>query len=108
MYNKSKHNRHENFALATFGALIDAFCGLNVLLSAQFYDQDYSSGSTSIGLSGACYIYEGDDGMDLSIGNMLRIKFPTDWLAEERYDFRWPDLSTMEDPFVNFDFARHA
>jgi nitroreductase len=43
-----------------------------------------------------------------SIGNMLRIRFPTDWPAEERYEFRWPDLSAMEDPFVNFDYARHA
>lgn len=107
-YNKSKHNRHENFELATFDALIDAFCGLNVLLSAQFHDEDYSSGGKSIGLSGACYFYEGDDGMEPSIGDVLRIRFPTDWPSEERYEFRWPDLSTMEDPFVNFDYARHA
>jgi hypothetical protein len=107
-YNKSKHNRHENFELATFDALIDAFCGLNVLLSAQFYDEDYSSVGKSVGLSGACYIYEGDDGMESSIGNILRIRFPTDWPAEERYEFRWPDLSAMEDPFVNFDYASHA
>jgi len=46
--------------------------------------------------------------MEPSIGNMLRIKFPTDWPAEERYEFKWPDLSAMEDPFVNFDYARHA
>ena len=41
-YNKSKHNRHESFPLATFDALIDAMCGLAVLLSAQFHDEDYS------------------------------------------------------------------
>jgi hypothetical protein len=107
-YNKSKHNRHENFNLATFDSLIDAFCGLNVILSAQFFDEDYSSTGKSLGLSGDCYIYEGDDGMSPSIGNMLRIKFPTDWPSDERYDFNWPDLSELDDPFVNFNYSSHS
>ena len=107
-YNKSKHNRHENFHLATFDALIDAFCGLNILLSAQFMDEEYGPESKSLSLSGACYTYEGDDGMDPSIGDMLRIKFPIDWPADERYEFNWQDLRELEDPFLNFDYTRHA
>lgn len=107
-YNKSKHNRHENFHLATFDALMDAFCGLNVLLSAQFMDEDYSPGSRSLSLSGSCYTYEGDDGMAPSIGGVLRIRFPTDWPTADCYEFVWPQIATLEDPFENFDYAAHA
>jgi len=106
-YNESKHNRHENFKLATFDALIDAFCGLSVLLSAQFYDEDYSPAGKSMGLGGACYTYEGNDGMDPAIGGLLRIKFPADWPPDERYEFDWQQLSTEDDPFVNFNYAQY-
>lgn len=104
-YNKSKHNRHENFHLATFDALIDAYCGLNVLLSAQFHNEEYAPGKQSLTIEGACYTYEGDDGMEPSIGDVLRIKFPTDWTADECYDFSWPSLAKLDDPFENFDYA---
>lgn len=107
-YNKSKHNRHENFHLATFDSLIDAFCGLNILLSAQFMGEEYGPSSKSLSISGARYTYEGDDGMESSIGGMLRIKFPEDWSVEERYEFAWPAISSQDDPFENFDYTAHA
>ncbi len=107
-YNKSKHNRHENFHLATLDSLMDAICGLNILLSAQFMGEEYGPGSKSISIEGACYTYEGDDGMEPSIGDMLRIKFPEDWPVEERYEFTWPAISRQDDPFDNFDYAAHA
>lgn len=107
-YNKSKHNRHDNFELATFNALIDAFCGLGVLLAAQFHDEDYSPGGKTLGLSGACYTYDGDDGMEPAIGSLLRIRFPSDWPQEERYEFDWQQLSALDEPFANFDYAQYA
>jgi hypothetical protein len=94
-YNKSKHNRHEYFTRATFTALIDAFCGLNVLLTAQFHGEDYSPGGKTLGLSGACYTYEGEDGMEPSIGDFLRAKYPRDWPMKDRYEFSWPALRDM-------------
>lgn len=106
-YNKSKHNRHENFHLANFDALIDAFCGLNVLLSAQFMDEEYAPGSKSLAISGG-YTYEGDDGMEPSIGDMLRIRFPMDWPVEQRYEFTWSSLFSQDNPFDRFDYAEHA
>jgi hypothetical protein len=63
-YNKSKHNRHGNFHLATFDSMIDAFCGLNILLSAQFMGEEYGPRSKSLSIEGAFYTYEGDDGME--------------------------------------------
>ncbi|MCR6479764.1 hypothetical protein NU688_26650 [Variovorax sp. ZS18.2.2] len=106
-YNKSKHQRHENFERATFDALMDAFCGLNILLSAQFCDEEYSPRAKSIGLSGAAYHYDGEDGMEPSIGSILRIKFPTDWPDEQRYEFKWPEISLLADPFQDYDYAQH-
>jgi hypothetical protein len=107
-YNKSKHNRHENFKLATFDALIDAFCGLSALLSAQFHDEDYSPGDKTLGLDGACYTYDGDDGMEPAIRGLLRVSFPSDWPQDQRYEFNWQQISASEDPFQNFDYAQYA
>lgn len=107
-YNKSKHNRHDNFKLATFDALIDAFCGLNVLLAAQFHDEDYSPGGKTVGLMGGDYSYDGGDGMESSIGGMLRIKFPLDWPQDQRYDFDWQKLRELEDPFQSFDYSQYS
>lgn len=105
-YNKSKHNRHENFHMATFDALLDAFCGLNVLLSAQFMNEEYGPGSPVLTLGNSCS-YEGEDGMRPSIGDVLRIRFPTDWPAEDRYEFNWQELSKIDDPFEKFDYASY-
>jgi hypothetical protein len=108
-YNKSKHSRHANFSLATLDALVDAFCRLGALLAAQFHDEDYSPASKSLGISGAdYYYYDGDDGMAPGIGDFLRIRHPTDWPQDERYDFSWPQLKTMEDPFANFPYRGDA
>lgn len=102
-YSKSKHNRHENFQLATFDALMDAFAGLNVLLSAQFMSEEYGPGDKSLALS-SNYSYEGRDGMEPSIGGILRIRFPTDWAVEDRYQFDWKALAELDDPFVNYSY----
>ncbi len=102
-YNKSKHNRHKFFHLATFDALVDAMCGLAIVLSAQFYDEDYSSADKTLGI-GSSYGYYTDDGMQSAIGDYLRVKFPTDWLPEDRYEFNWDDLKDLPDPFDEFNY----
>jgi len=106
-YNKSKHDRHGSFHLATFDALIDAMCGLVALLSAQFHDEDYSPSSKSISI-GPGYSYDTDDGMESAIGGYFRVKIPMDLPGEERYGFDWGDLREEEDPFVNFNHAAYA
>lgn len=101
-YNKSKHDRHDNFHLATFEALVDAMAGLIVLLSAQFHQEDYTSVAKSLSISSG-YSYDTDDGMDTAIGEFFRVKFPSNWPESKRYDFDWEVLRREEDPFVNFD-----
>lgn len=102
-YNKSKHDRHENFHLATFEALVDAMAGLVVVLAAQFHTEDYSPTTKSLGLTGP-YSYDTADGMESAIGGFFRVRFPTDWPAAERYDFKWQELECEPDPFGRIDY----
>lgn len=99
-YNETKHNRHDSFHKATFGHLIDAVCGVLVLLSSQFYTEDFSPGNTLLALSGP------RDGMESAIGEYSRIKFPDDWPISERYDFDWQVLKNDSDPFQEFDYSK--
>jgi hypothetical protein len=69
-YNTTKHDRHTEFEEATFGHLIDACCGVLVLLSAQFETNDFSPGNTLLAVGGP------DDGMKSGIGDYFRVKFP--------------------------------
>ncbi len=87
-YNATKHDRHDNFNQASFDNLIDAFCGLAVILSAQFWQENFIP-STS--LMAFC---DSVDGMESAIGNYLRISFPRDWPEDERYDFTHDDIKS--------------
>jgi hypothetical protein len=92
-YNRTKHNRHENFEDANFGALVDAMCGLIILHSAQFRNEDFGR---------ACYLVEGsglDDGFDQAAGNYFLVGYPYDWPPGERYEFDWTQLRDTPDPF---------
>jgi len=102
-YNKSKHDRHNNFSKAKFKALLASMCGLTALITAQFFDIDFKPGK--IGLAIAFEGYDSDDGMISAIGNMFRVGLPDDWLEEERYDFDWNELWSLDDPFDEFDYS---
>lgn len=97
-YNASKHDRHAEFSRATFEHLIDACCGLLVLLTAQFLSDDFS---------GQIY-WEREpatDGTERAIGGYFRVAFPQDWTATEMYDFKWDAIKNDADPFQNFDYS---
>ena len=99
-YNDTKHNRHDKFEDATFEHLLDAVCGLLVILSAQFGTNDFS-GIMSRVIVG----YGPNDGMELGIGGYFRVKFPDDWPEEMKYDFDWQAIKNEEDPFQEFDYS---
>jgi len=103
-YNKSKHDRHKNFDKATFEKLLDAMCGLSILLSSQFNDEEYSPNEKGLSI-GAGYSYKGNDGFETGIGGYFRILLPKDWPVDERYDFKWSELEKTESPIdkINFD-----
>ncbi|MEP6896240.1 MAG: hypothetical protein ABI986_11595 [Chloroflexota bacterium] len=99
-YNQTKHNRHEAFSMATFENMLDAVCGLLIVLSSQFWTHNFSPSGMAIGWDGP------DDGIDSAIGSYFRIRFPTDWSDEQRYNFNWQELKKEEDPFIKFDYSK--
>ena len=88
--------------MATFAHLIDASCGLLVLLSAQFETNDFSPGNRLLALDGP------DDGMESGIGGFFRVKFPDDWPDDMKYEFDWQTLKKQDDPFQEFDYTKIA
>lgn len=80
---------------------MDAFCGLFVLLTAQFSSCEYLTGHEIIVMGGKDSYYEGDYG----IGNMLQPIFP-EWTDEEMYDMDWGLECERPDRFRRFDYDR--
>ena len=102
VYNTTKHDRHSQFEEATFEHLIDASCGLLVLLSAQFETNDFSPGNTLLAVGGP------DDGMQSGIGRYFRVRFPNNWPNDLRYDFDWQRLKSEPDSFQMIDYTQIA
>ena len=96
-YNETKHDRHNNFHIANFENLIDAVCGLIALLSAQFITNDFSS-VCLLALEGP------NDGLENAIGDFFRIRFPSDWKDEEKYDFDWHSLTDSDKKIMKIDY----
>lgn len=93
-YNQYKHDRANNSQMANFENLIKSWCGVFVLLSAQFFDTEFSIDSKPIGF--APYFYPND--YNHGIGGYLKIKYPNDWPDSEKYDFslnasNWNDMN---------------
>lgn len=102
-YNTTKHDRLTEFKEATFEHLLDACCGVLVILSAQFWNRDFSPvDDFLVAHSGV------DDGMESGIGGYFRVKFPDDFPDELRYDFDWQKLKQEPDPFQIFDYSKVA
>lgn len=93
-YNECKHNRLLNFSKANLDNLINAYCGLFVLLSAQFRTESFSPGNIGLG-AGAIGYYKGNFG----IGGFLMISFPENWNDNEIYEFDWSELSKEPNRF---------
>ena len=91
-YNATKHDRHREFNEANFENLIDSVCGLVALLSSQFHTNDLSPEAIFTGYNGI------NDEFETAIGGYFRVKFPTDWPEEDRYDFNW---NQMEDKIIH-------
>ena len=72
-YNESKQDRMAAFKMANFESLIDPMAGLLVIITAQFKDQEFSSGSTFLALAGSKR-----EGFESVIGSLFRINPETD------------------------------
>jgi hypothetical protein len=97
-YNNAKHDRVANMKEAKFDQVVDAVCGLVVVLSSQFLGEDFTPRQGLLALEGS------GDGYESAVGNYFRIKYPQDVPDSERYDFDWQQLRQQPGPFQRFDY----
>ena len=43
--------------------------------------------------------------MESGIGGYFRVRFPSNWPIELRYDFDWQKLKSEQDPFQQIDYS---
>ncbi|WP_298884729.1 hypothetical protein [uncultured Polaribacter sp.] len=98
-YNKSKHDRHNEFDKATFENLTNAICALIAILSSQFQNNEFSSvdKGLSIGVGP-------NDGMESTIGGYFRVKYPNNWSESEKYGFTYSDIEKGENPIGKYEY----
>jgi hypothetical protein len=101
-FNHVKHNMIDKFSEATLNNVIDAFCGLVVLISAQFFDEEIliDNQATVFGNYGYTEEREYRD----SIKTPFLLKFPTDWSEDEKYDFEWKDIKDEKASFEKYPY----
>lgn len=99
-YNLCKHDRVNNLHLANFENLLNAYCGLFILLTAQFGRNSYDPGTVVLALGAEDNYYKGEFG----IGDYLMIHYPQNWNDDEYYDFDWSQLKGQDDRFDKFDY----
>ena len=99
-YNKSKHNRHEEFEVANLENLVYAVTGLLVLIVSQFKDCSFE-GSRNAHLTAT--FNKGNKGF-WGLGNYFVIEYPNNWSEEEMYDFDWSELKNEPERFDKIDY----
>lgn len=97
-YHAIKHNRHNEFVKASFGNLVDAICGLVILLTAQFGDVDFIPKESAILWCGL------PEDLESTIGGYFRIQYPTDWEEDELYFFSPGKITEKDFLPISFDF----
>ena len=100
-YNQVKHNRAEKLKEANFENLMNAFCGLFVVLTAQFKTQEYSTTPVLVYDDAYNSYYEGSFG----IGGMLQPKFP-EWTEDEKYFYKHDFHNSPKIMFRKFDYRQ--
>ena len=98
-YNKSKHNRNNEFKSANFENLLNSYAALFIVLTSQFLDQEFKPGPKYLQEQGYCY-YGGGFG----IGGYLIPDLPENWNNDELYNFNWETLKKEEIRFQKFDY----
>lgn len=98
-YNKSKHDRKNEFKEANFENLLNSVAGLLILLSSQFRTEDFTPSSQGLGVNTDSYYSTSP-----ALGGFFHIDFPSDWNEEEKYDFNWSDLKKQPERFQKIDY----
>lgn len=105
-YNTVKHNRQNEFNKASLENAIDAYCGLLVLLTSQFYDAYFAEDRKPDVLGDGPTIlndHEKEAGFISTIGAPFEIKLPN-WPEEEKYNFDWGEIKGTPEPYAKLKF----
>jgi hypothetical protein len=65
----------------------------------SFHCESFSPGDSVLGIDVDNYFER-----EFGIGDYLKIKFPTNWQDNEKYDFDWSVLKKEEDRFEKIDY----
>ena len=76
-------------------------CGLVVLLSSQFLNEDFFPNVGCLALEGS------PDGMESAVGDYFRVKYP-DLDEKDRYDFEWQKIKDNPDVIQCQDYNTMA
>jgi len=98
-YNKSKHDRQNQFKEANLKNTLNAIGGLLVLLSSQFRTEDFSPQQSVLSINTDSY-YQTEP----ALGGFFHIQFPNDWPEDEKYNFDWSTLKNEADRFNKIDY----
>lgn len=99
-YNSSKHDRHNQFQEANFENLLNAICGLFVLIAAQFHTEDLSGGPDLLTVGNGA-----NDGFDTVAGGLFRVKFPNRGTFNEMYDFQHDEITDEASFFQSYKYG---
>lgn len=95
-YNVAKHDRAAALPQASLENLLYSLAGLMVVLSAQYFWNDFGPSIS--------FISTNSGGFMTGLSGYLGVKFPTNIPLADRYDFAWSTLSSSAAPFDKFDY----
>lgn len=92
-YNAVKHDRVENFKKANFDSLLDAICGLLLILSSQFYTESFNDSHETGNYILSVQASEPRTSKVKAIGDYFMIDFPPSnaWEENEKYNINEQD-----------------
>lgn len=102
-YNHVKHNMIDKFNEATLDTVVDAFSGLVILISAQFFDDEILRDPVEFIVDSNGFVSSNGDFMQ-TIKTSLLIKFPKDWTEKEKYNFDWKEIKDEKESFEKFSY----
>jgi hypothetical protein len=99
-YNATKHDRHLHFSKASFANAVEAVCGVQVLLAAQFLLYEFDPTSPPL---------RRDNDSEMfwpAQGSFFTVRFPDDWPQDQRYDLTdWQDTERQPDPIQRYPYS---
>jgi hypothetical protein len=96
-YNQVKHNRSANFRHANLENVLEAICGVFVLLFAQFHVLAFD----------AFHVvsrFKSDGDVLAHENSLFEIELAKGWQPEEKYDFDWSAIKIGPTPISSFAF----